>query len=103
MTEIQVYSKLYYETRLKEKVDEALRDIPSRDHLAIRLRYTQEAYTAEPPTVKQAVRQEMKKLQEERDEAHETLTKMITNGVNQQTPVEYAKWVIFLISRMCTS
>ncbi|KAF6749125.1 hypothetical protein DFP72DRAFT_1073680 [Ephemerocybe angulata] len=98
VTETEVYSKMFYSTRVRPKVDAwvAASGQPPNGWVALRVSFTRECYAKETDEIKQLVREEREKLIAKREEAQKELERMVeemgeTKTRAARSPKEYAK------------
>jgi hypothetical protein len=90
-SELQIYSRLYYESRVKERVDSSLSGIQndsSLNRLKIINKSTAEAWAAEDEDIKAIVRKEREAEVEEKERK-----KKGGKNLKSQLPEEYARSV----------
>jgi hypothetical protein len=90
---------MYYQTRVKAKVDEEIkgREVDKAEMIAIRARLTREAYDTEDEAIKEEVRREKQLANEQRVEASDLVQKELDGDmVHEYSPEEYDKYVFHL-------
>jgi hypothetical protein len=100
LTEQQVYSKMYYQARVKPKVDEEIRgrEVDMAEMIAIRARLTRETYEDESNAIKEEVRQEKRLADEKRVESSDLLQKELDGELmREHSPEEYDKYGFHLM------
>jgi hypothetical protein len=92
----QLYSRLYYEDRVKDKVDAEIQgqDVSDKDRLATRARILRETYNAESPEVKAEIEKERQDLLTKLKQDTEALETMLDPTKAPHTPEEFAKYVL---------
>lgn len=94
-SEERVYSTLFYHTRCKHVVEDFIKknNTPSQEHVAERARITADLYASEEDYIKEAVKAEIRELEEKRE-----ATKVALEALEQGTaleanvsPLEYAQ------------
>ncbi|KAJ3547486.1 hypothetical protein NMY22_g1623 [Coprinellus aureogranulatus] len=94
LTEPQMYSKLYYETRIKDEIEaeSSERNLSKGQRMALTAQRLQKAYENESEDVKKRVQEAIAKAAREKEEALDILKNMMeSGGEKEQTPEEYAR------------
>jgi hypothetical protein len=96
----QLYSRTYYDERVKPKVDAELEgeNVSEKDRLAITTRILRETYNQETSEVKAAVEKERKELLARLKENAEAVETMLDPGKEERTPEEFAQYVCQLLT-----
>lgn len=87
LSEMEVYSKLYYQTKLKDQIEAemAKREVDAKDILKTRNEIMRKLYEEEGEEVKEAVVKERERLKEEKV-ADEAILQSILEDAETDTP-----------------
>lgn len=90
-SELQVYSRLFYASRVKAIVDPQLVNVPQNAKLSTRMKLTAEIYENEDDDIKAAVKEEAEKEAQRRKEGREVLEKLVGSTSGPPEPNEVAQ------------
>lgn len=94
-----MYSKMFYPTRLKEKIDPIISKLPISEQMAKRAKMTMELYAAESDEIKLAVKKELEERNQKLKDGREMLSKLVEPSTESLDRDEVAKSVVILILR----
>lgn len=86
-----MYSRMFYTSRLKEKIDPIILSLPSSEQMATRAKMTRELYEAESEEIKMAVRKELEERNRKLKDGHEMLSKLVEPASQAPDRDEVAK------------